>query len=85
MTELDEERLAEMIAALPPAPPPWVQAAIELPRTRTAIDELAARARADQDARAAILADLEQALRGVGVEPRPPLLDDLRARIDGLK
>ncbi|MFL5862946.1 MAG: hypothetical protein ACJ780_19590 [Solirubrobacteraceae bacterium] len=74
-----------MIAALPPAPAPWVQAAIELPRAWTAIDQLAARARDDQDARAAIVADLEQALRGVGVEPRPPQLEDLRARLDGLK
>jgi hypothetical protein len=52
MTELEEERLAELIAVLPPAPPAWVEAATELPHARAAIEELAARAAADRDARA---------------------------------
>ena len=83
MTRLHEERLGELIATLPPAPAAWVRAAVELPGARAAIDDLAARATADHAVRKAILADLEQALRGAGIEPRPPLLDDLRARLDG--
>lgn len=81
MIENSEEHVAELIALLPPPPRGWVQAAIELPRTRSAIDELAARATADQAARQAILADLEEALRDVGVEPRPQLVRTLRYRL----
>ena len=81
MPEFSEERLAELIALLPPPPVGWVQAAIELPRARAAIDELTVRATADQQLRRAILADLEEALRGAGVEPRPELLESLRARL----
>jgi len=81
MTELTEEQLAVLIAALPPAPQGWVEAALALPLARAAIDELAARATADAAARDAILADLESALRGSGVEPRPHLLESLRTRV----
>lgn len=81
MPEFSEERLAEMIALLPPPPPGWVEAADELPRARAAIDELTARAIADQQLRQAMLADLEQALRGAGVEPRPRTLETLRLHL----
>ena len=69
MTGPNEETLADLIAALPPAPSAWVQSAVELPQARAVIDELVARATADSQAREAILADLERALRGRGVEP----------------
>jgi len=81
MTELSEERLAELLAALPPAPAAWVQAAVELPGARAAIDELTERALTDSRARERILADLESALRAAGVQPRPQLLEALRARL----
>lgn len=81
MTELSEERLGELLAVLRPAPPGWVRAAIELPRARAAIDDLAARATADRKARDAILADLERALRGEGLEPSTRLVESLRARL----
>jgi hypothetical protein len=81
MIELSEERLAELLAALPPAPEAWVQAAAELPRARAAIDQLIDRALADSRARERILADLESALRAAGVEPRPRVLETVRARL----
>ncbi len=81
MNELSEERIAELIAALPPAPAGWVQAAVELPAAREAIDQLVTQALADNAARQAILADLEAAVRQVGVEPRPEILDGIRARL----
>lgn len=84
MAQLSEERLAELIALLRPPPHGWVEAAVELPRARAAIDGLAVRASDDQQQRQAILADLEQALRAVGVEPRPRLVESLRVRISGL-
>jgi hypothetical protein len=85
MIENSEESVAELIALLPPPPRGWVEAAIELPSARAAIDELAARATADQEARQAILADLEEALRDVGVEPRPQLVKALRYRLSAFE
>ncbi len=84
MAELSEERLGELIALLPPPPEGWVEAATELPRARSAIDRLIVLAQRDRKMREAILADLEQALRGVGVEPRPPLMESLRSRLSEL-
>lgn len=85
MTDFTEEKLAELIAALPPPPQGWVESAVELPRARTAIDDLVVRAGADLEARRLMLTDLEQALRGVGVEPRPQTLDRLRVRLSRLE
>lgn len=81
MTDFSEERIAAPIAALPAVPEGWTQTAIELPRARAAIEELAARANVDEAARQAILADLEAALRATGVEPGRALVDTLRARL----
>jgi hypothetical protein len=81
MTELTEEQLAELIAALRPAPAGWVRAAVELPAAREAIDQLVAQALADRAAREAILADLEQTVRRAGVEPRAEILDLIRVRL----
>jgi hypothetical protein len=77
----DEERLAELLRALPPAPEGWVEAAKELPRARREIDEIAARAVADQEFRAAVMADLEAALEAAGYELDPRLLPALKERL----
>jgi hypothetical protein len=79
--DFEEEKLAELIAELPPAPAGWVQAAKELPVARRAMDSIVARAEADRAYRAAALADLETALRDVGQEPSPALLATLRERL----
>ena len=65
MTGYDEEQLAELLRALPPAPPAWVQAAQELPQARAGIDALVERAEQDVAFRQALVADLEQTLRAV--------------------
>jgi hypothetical protein len=85
MTDFTEETLAELITALPPPPQGWVESAVELPRARAAIDELVVRATADREARELILADLERALRGEGVQPRAHTLDRLRVRLSRLE
>ena len=85
MIDPTEETLADLIAALPPAPVAWVQAAVELPQVRTVMDELVTRASADSRAREMILADLEEALRGRGVEPRRRTLEQLRVRLSKLE
>jgi hypothetical protein len=81
MNETREERLAELLRALPPAPVSWVQAAQELPLARRTLDELVARAEADAAFRKTLLADLETALAAEGVEPKRPLLDAIRERL----
>src|SRR6266540_3857144 len=58
----NEERIAELLGALPPAPEAWVRAAQELPRARRDLDEIVARAEADLAFRKALIADLEAAL-----------------------
>jgi hypothetical protein len=77
----DEERLAELLRALPPAPQGWVEAAQELPRARREIDEIVARAEADQKFRAAVMADLEAALEQAGYDVDPRLLPEIKDRL----
>lgn len=83
MSAYDEERLAELLRALPPAPRAWVIAAQELPPIRRRLDDLVARAEADSRYREQLIADLERALEAEGVEPNPAVLDALRERLVG--
>ena len=76
----DEERIARLLKALPPAPEGWVRAAQELPRSRHELDEIVARAEADARFREALIADLESALAAEGFEPDERTLDRLRER-----
>ena len=78
MSAYDHEQLARLIGMLPPAPQGWVEAAQELPAARRGLDQLVARAEADADYRAALLADLETALQAEGVEPRPRVVERVR-------
>ena len=77
----DEERLGEFLRLLRPAPEGWVRAAQELPYARRTLDEIVARAEADLEFRAALIADLEAALQREGYEPDRRVLDELRARL----
>jgi hypothetical protein len=76
----NEERLAELLGLLKPAPAPWVEAAAELPQLRAVLDDLVARAQADAEFRAALVADLEATLAREGVEPSPRVVAELRKR-----
>lgn len=80
MTAFDEERLARLIRALPPAPEGWVRAAQELPLARIEIDEIVARAEADAEFRKRLVADLEAALEAEGYERDPQVVEALRLR-----
>lgn len=81
MIRHDEERLAELLRALPPAPRGWVQAAQELPRVKRELDSLVARAEADEQFRRELVADLERALSASGIEPRARVVEELRQRL----
>jgi hypothetical protein len=76
-----EERIAQLMKALPPAPRGWVQAAQELPLGRRGLDDIAARAEADAEFRQACLADLETALSAAGYELDADLLAAVRRRL----
>jgi hypothetical protein len=80
MNEFDHDALARLIAALPPAPAGWVQAAQELPAARRGIDDIVERAVADAAYRKRVVADLESALADAGITPTPPVLKELRER-----
>jgi hypothetical protein len=82
MNETTEERLAELLALLPPAPSAWVEAAQEISLGRAQLDEIVARAEQDAAFRQALIANLESTLAAEGYEPKRPLLDVLRDRLD---
>ena len=70
-----------LLRLLRPAPAGWVRAAQELPAARRTFDEIVARAEADLAFRAALIADLEQALAAEGYEPDRRILDEIRERL----
>jgi len=80
--ENDEEALGRLLAALPAPPDGWVEAAASLPQTRRDAERIVALAEEDAAFRAAVIADLEAALRDAGYEPTPPLLAEIRARLE---
>ena len=80
MTSFDEERLARLLRALPPAPVAWVRSAQDLALERAELDEIVARAEADLAFRARLVADLEAALEAEGYERAPRVLEELRTR-----
>ena len=82
--DYDESRLANLIAALPPAPAAWVQAAKELPAARRSLDGIVERVRADVEYRQQVIADLEGALAAAGVEPDPRTVERLRREVEHL-
>jgi hypothetical protein len=82
MTAFNEERLARLIRALPPAPAAWVRAAQELPLARAGLDEIVARAEADAYFKARLVADLEAALEAEGYERDPAVVEALKVRFN---
>lgn len=80
--QYDEQRLAELLRMLPPAPEGWVEAAQELPRVRAEMDQIVTRAVEDAEFRSALISDLEEALRSEGYEPEHIPLEELRRRLD---
>jgi beta-phosphoglucomutase-like phosphatase (HAD superfamily) len=82
MTGYDEERMAQLLRLLRPAPEGWVRAAQELPKARAELAAIVARAEADAAFRAQVLADLEAALESEGIDPIPSVVAALRVRLD---
>jgi hypothetical protein len=82
MSTYDEEKLGELLAALPPAPRAWVRAAQDLPLLRAQANEIVARAEADAAFRERLIADLNAALEAEGYEPDVRLVDQVRGRLE---
>ena len=82
MTTYNDERIAELLRALPPAPAAWVEAAQQLPMLLVELDTLVARAEADAAFRTRVLADLEAALAEAGIEPKPVAVARLRSILE---
>jgi len=81
MSDHDMERLAGLLRALPPAPEAWVRAAQELPFARRGLDDIVARAEADEQFRKALVADLESALAEAGYDLDPAAVEALREQL----
>ena len=82
ITEYTDERVAELLRTLPPAPTGWVTAAAELPRARAELDTIVALATADADFRRALIEDLETALRAAGFTADRRRVVELRRRLE---
>ena len=81
MTPHREERLAELLGLLPPAPQGWVEAAQELPLVRPHLDRIVARAEADARFRELLISDLASAFALEGVEPDTAAVEVVRRRL----
>ena len=77
-----EERIAELLRALPTPPVGWIQAAKELPAARRELETILERVERDERFRERVVADLEAMLRAEGVEPTPVVVAHLRRRLE---
>jgi hypothetical protein len=81
MTMTAEERIAELLRALPEPPLGWVEAAKQLPAARRELETILERIELDEHFRELVAADLEAMLRAEGVEPTPVVVAHLRRRL----
>ncbi len=77
-----EERIAELLRALPAPPQGLAEAAKELPVVRRELDTIVERIERDERFRARAAADLEQTLRVEGIEPTPAVVALLHLRLE---
>jgi hypothetical protein len=71
-----------LIGLLAPAPQGWLGAAQAIPAFRQTLDEIVARAEADEAFRRALIADLEAAVAAAGYEPEPRVVEELRRQMN---
>jgi hypothetical protein len=81
MTPHHEERLADLLRMLPPAPRGWMEAAQELPLARPGLDRIVARAEADARFRELLISDLESAFAQEGVQVEDTTVEAVRRRL----
>lgn len=81
----DEEKLGEILSALPPAPEAWVKAAQDIPLARRALDAIVERAEADERYRRRVIEDPEAVLEEADVVAHAEDIEILRRRLDADK
>jgi hypothetical protein len=82
MPRYDEEKLAEILSALPPAPESWVKAAQDIPLAQQKLAGIVERAEADEDYRRRVVEDPEAALQEAEVVAHAETIEILRRRLD---
>lgn len=82
MAAYNEEKLGEILSALPPAPEAWVRAAQNLPIARQGLEEIVERAEADEDYRRRALENPEAVLEEADVVAHADTVEILRRRLD---
>ena len=78
----DEEKLGEILSALPPAPKAWVDAAKDIPVRRKAIEEIVERADTDESYRRRVIEEPEAVLEEADVVAHAETIEILRRRLD---
>ena len=81
MKSYDEERLGDLLSALPPAPEAWVRAAQELPLHRRSLDGIVERAHDDEEFRQHVIADPAAALEEADVVAHSGTIEILKQRL----
>jgi hypothetical protein len=82
MAAHDEERLGEILSALPPPPEAWVKAAQDLPLMRQGLGAIIERADADEDYRRKVIEDPKTALEEADVVAHSDTIEILKERLD---
>jgi len=82
MAAYDEQKLGELLSALPPAPESWVKAAQELPLMQQGLDEIVERATMDENYRRRVIQDPQTALEEADVVAHAEHIEIIRRRLD---
>lgn len=85
MPAYDEEKLGEILSALPPAPEASVKAAQDIPLARRGLEQIVQRADADEEYRRRVIEDPEAALEEADVVAHAEDIEILRRRLDADK
>ena len=85
MNTYGEERLGDLLSALPPAPEAWVKTAKDAPFARERLDEIVERAKADEEYRRRIVADPESVLEEADVVAHAMNIELVRKRLEDEK
>jgi hypothetical protein len=75
---LSDERIAQLLASLPPAPDAWVERAARIPRVQRDLADVQQRLDEDALLREAFRRDGERALRDAGLSVEHEVLEQLR-------
>ena len=78
----NDEKLAELLRALPPAPKAWVRAVQALGLSQPTIADLVERAKTDDRFRKALIANPGAALEAEGYEVEPDVIAAIMKQLD---